>query len=125
MLEIESPTDPRLEVDLEGIQPHQDRGSVTACVEKSQSVVQTVPPRHVQIRERGSELGVALIHRHYTSPGLLRCQSVARSKTRAVRKSFSSAKGAASNCRPIGSFSLVSPQGMLIPGMPARLAVIV
>ena len=28
-------------------------------------------------------------------------------------------------CMPIGRLALVSPHGMLIPGMPARLAVIV
>jgi hypothetical protein len=58
-------------------------------------------------------------------PGRFKCQSVARSKIRAVRNSVSSANGAAKSCRPIGSLDLVMPQGILIPGMPARLAVIV
>ena len=65
------------------------------------------------------------VSRHYTNPGLFKCQSVARSKTRAVRSNVSSAKGAPKSCMPIGRLAFVRPQGMLIPGMPARLAVIV
>src|SRR5262249_22048811 len=53
------------------------------------------------------------------------CQSVARSYIRATRSSFSSSNGAAKICKPIGSPVFVNPHGMLTPGMPARLALIV
>src|SRR5439155_24957468 len=59
------------------------------------------------------------------SAGRLVFQSVARSKTRAVRSRFSSANAGASNCSPMGRPDRVNPHGMLTPGIPARLAVIV
>ena len=62
---------------------------------------------------------------HPLSPGRLVCQSVARSKTRAVRRRLSSAKAGAISWRPIGRPDRVKPQGMLMPGMPARFVVIV
>src|SRR5262245_8698771 len=41
------------------------------------------------------------------------CQSVADSYMRPARRSFSSAKGGARSCRPIGRPDFVKPQGML------------
>ena len=125
MLKIESPTNSGLEVDLKCVQPHHDRRGITACLQESETVLQSISPCQIQVCKQGPEFGVVLILRHYTNSARFRCQSVARSKTRAVRNSFSSAKGAASSWRPIGRFAFVSPQGMLMPGMPARFAVIV
>ena len=71
-------------------------------------------------------VGMALLPpSHHPSAGCFRCQSVARSKTLAIRSSFSSANGAARSYMPMGKPPLVKPQGILIPGMPARLAVMV
>ena len=46
-------------------------------------------------------------------------------KTRAVLNSLSSAKAGARSWRPIGRPDRVRPQGMLRPGIPARLVVMV
>src|SRR4051794_18225596 len=73
-------------------------------------------------RTHGGILGYT---RHQETSGRLVCQSVALSKTRAVRSRFSSENAGPRSCRPIGSPGPVRPQGMLMPGMPARLAVIV
>ena len=61
----------------------------------------------------------------FYNTGRLRCQSVSRSCIRATRSNFSSANGGASICKPIGKPALVKPHGMLMPGMPARFALIV
>ena len=61
-----------------------------------------------------------LMSRFYTF-GRRVCQSVADSYIRATRKSFSSSNGLPSSCSPMGNPAFVKPQGMLRPGMPARL----
>jgi hypothetical protein len=53
------------------------------------------------------------------------CQSVSRSNILATRSNFFSANGEPRICRPIGNPDFVKPHGMLMPGMPARLALIV
>ncbi len=44
---------------------------------------------------------------------------------RAARNNVSSENGAPSNCNPMGSFWLLKPAGIEIPGIPARFALIV
>ncbi len=62
---------------------------------------------------------------HSPRVGRRKCQSVARSCSRAARSNFASSNGAASSCRPIGSPPFANPHGTLTPGMPARLALMV
>src|SRR5262249_50640667 len=88
-------------------------------------IVHAIAPCCIEVRRDSSEFRETLISRHYTSPGRRDCQPVAFSKTRAARRRVSSAKAGARSWRPIGRPDLVRPQGMLTPGMPARLAVIV
>ncbi len=59
------------------------------------------------------------------SSGRRVCQSVSRSYMRAARSSRSSSNGGARICSPIGKPLRVKPQGMEMPAMPARFAVIV
>src|SRR5260370_15727769 len=92
-----------------------------------------------QVRNVGNIAGVVVavehvnvIILHCSSPfftivpvGRRVCQSVSFSCIRAVRSSFSSANVGARICKPMGRLLFVTPQGMLIPAMPARLALIV
>src|SRR5512135_3726286 len=88
-------------------------------------VIHAVLPGLIEVgcSERQVELGK--VARHQDNSGRFRCQSVARSKTRAVRSRFSSAKAGARSCKPMGRFEREKPQGIARPGMPAKLAVIV
>ncbi len=118
-------TNPDFEVNFQGVDSHSNGRGKSSRRKKRLGIQKTVGRGRLKISHIGAQRRELGPSRHYTNPGRFRCQSVARSKTRAVRNSFSSANGAARSCRPIGRPALVKPQGMLIPGMPARLAVIV
>src|SRR5207244_4414372 len=119
-----------LDADFESVKPEGQRHGIVPASQEFASLLFPLLPGDLEIRERCIEeksrnWTTSTGRTHDFGPGLFRCQSVWRSKTRAVRNNFSSANGAASSWRPIGRLALVNPQGMLIPGMPARLAVIV
>src|SRR5262249_2870856 len=78
----------------------------------------------------GQELGVHLepddrleVGHAHAAPrgGVRRWKSCSRSNARPMRRTRASSQGRPRISRPMGRFALVKPQGMLIPGRPARL----
>ncbi len=82
-------------------------------------------PESGRYQAQGLGLSRYLIYQDPSSVGCCWWKSVAASNMRAVRRSFGSVNVGASICKPMGRFEAVKPQGMLIAGMPARLAVMV
>ena len=123
--QVETTTDGDFQGNLQRLKSHRDGRGMTTALDQDLCVIQAIGHRVFESRKRSSELRELLLDGHYTNSGRLVCQSVALSKTRAVLSNLSSAKAGAMSWRPIGRPDLVRPQGILRPGIPARLVVMV
>jgi hypothetical protein len=122
-VKFESEANSDFQIDLEGVKTKSDRRTVATLAEKLICLGEPIKIGCLEVRQGRPERREP--DRHYPISGRRVCQSVARSKTRAVRSRFSSAKAGARSCMPIGRPDFVRPQGTLRPGMPARLVVMV
>lgn len=125
VVQVQSLTNPELEINLQSVQPRRDGGRIAPRRLKDRGILKPIPPSRVEVRVGDRLPKSSKTPGHQEIPGRLVPQSVSRSKTRAARRRGSSAKAGARSCRPMGRLSFENPQGTLIAGMPAKLAVIV
>ena len=125
VIQFEMMADTNLEPNLKGVHIGQYGPAAETTFQQQTGFPQSERPSVLEIIQALAGFVENVLDSHHTNPGRFACHSVARSNTRAARNSVSSAKAGARSCRPIGRPEFVRPQGMLRPGMPARLVVIV